>query len=237
VAKRRKLVVRGYHGTTLEAAQSIKKMGLFKYEEHDWHWLGDGVYFWQDAPLRAWEWALDVTAELNDELVNEGSPPRHTPAVIEAQVDITNCLDLLDIDRWPVIDNAWTVYRLATRGEHKSQVGPVEALGETADKRYGKNVLDCRVINIAVQLLEQYGDPVDAVRAAFMEGGAPYKGSWLRDRSHVQIVVRSRAILDKIKSMRIVRARPLEEQYARTVAVRPRKLERKKKNTMALPRR
>ena len=46
----------GYHGTTAQDAQAILQSG-FRPSTNRYDWLGDGVYFWQDAPARAWEWA------------------------------------------------------------------------------------------------------------------------------------------------------------------------------------
>ncbi len=48
----------GYHGTTLEAAQKIVTGG-FLPSNNPWEWLGHGIYFWQDAPNRARDWAKE----------------------------------------------------------------------------------------------------------------------------------------------------------------------------------
>ncbi|MGB5637309.1 MAG: hypothetical protein WBM44_25005 [Waterburya sp.] len=50
------LEVYGYHGTSLSAAQKIIEQG-FNFSINDYDWLGTGVYFFQDAPLRASSWA------------------------------------------------------------------------------------------------------------------------------------------------------------------------------------
>lgn len=50
--------VYGYHGTNTEAAATIIQQG-FNVSSNDYDWLGTGVYFFQDAPVRAWEWAFD----------------------------------------------------------------------------------------------------------------------------------------------------------------------------------
>jgi hypothetical protein len=38
----------------LSNARKIVVSG-FRISSNDWDWLGDGVYFFQDAPLRAWD--------------------------------------------------------------------------------------------------------------------------------------------------------------------------------------
>lgn len=52
-------VLRGYHGTTLFAANEVLKNiakghpNPFKESANHWDWLGNGVYFWLEAPHRA----------------------------------------------------------------------------------------------------------------------------------------------------------------------------------------
>lgn len=234
-----RLPVRGYHGTTLNAAYNIKNDKAFKREEREWHWLGQGVYFWQDAPLRAWEWAEHKALE------ERASGKQAEPAVVSATIDLTECLDLLDMRFWPLVDMAWmrVSQNYTSKGQDPpSQIGPLEAFAcaafldliKIADqteeeisvhaeilralvptvwsrlaskidgnvrqidirdiradvkRRYGKNQRDCDVIDGAVEILEEYRTPVSTARAAFMEGDAPYHGSWFRDRSHVQVAV------------------------------------------------
>lgn len=50
-----------YHGTSTRSAEIILEPGRstearFLISERDTDWLGDGVYFFQDAPYRAAEW-------------------------------------------------------------------------------------------------------------------------------------------------------------------------------------
>jgi hypothetical protein len=53
----------GFHGTNIDSAKSILEKG-FEQSQKRYDWLGDGIYFWQDAPERAWEWAKDVSMPL-----------------------------------------------------------------------------------------------------------------------------------------------------------------------------
>lgn len=46
----------GFHGTSAGAAQRILSTG-FEISRNEYDWLGDGAYFFQDAPVRALEWA------------------------------------------------------------------------------------------------------------------------------------------------------------------------------------
>jgi hypothetical protein len=180
------LIARGYHGTTLVAAKRIVSTKEFHQEVKPWHWLGQGVYFWQDAPLRAWDWAEQrVADDLKDGIRSE-------PAVISAIIDLGECLDLLDIGQWGFVEEAWL--KVANDFEQSGepippQIGPAEVFGRTAKTRYGNNQLDYKVMNLTVQLLKKRGAPVTTVRGAFMEGDDLFRGSWLLNRSHVQIAV------------------------------------------------
>ena len=46
------LQVYGFHGTSIDAAEVILREG-FRPSRNAYDWLGDGIYFFQDAPLRA----------------------------------------------------------------------------------------------------------------------------------------------------------------------------------------
>jgi hypothetical protein len=72
----------GYHGTSKEKAKTILSEG-FRVSDNDYDWLGEGVYFFQDAPYRAMQWANQLH-------------PQHPP-VIRAVIQLDNCIDLLDI--------------------------------------------------------------------------------------------------------------------------------------------
>ena len=80
------IVVTGYHGTSVEAAERILTEG-FKPSQNQWEWLGHGVYFWQDAPLRAYEWGREW-------LKRRGYDG--PVAVVAAEILLVDFMDLLD---------------------------------------------------------------------------------------------------------------------------------------------
>src|SRR5438046_8247688 len=89
------LRVNGYHGTTSDAAVSILRDG-FRISRNEYDWLGDGVYFFQDAPARAREWARDRWGD--------------QAAVVGARIRLEDCMDLLDI-RWaPILHEVYDGY-------------------------------------------------------------------------------------------------------------------------------
>jgi hypothetical protein len=87
--------VRGFHGTSTAAANAVLEGG-FQPSNNSYDWLGDGVYFFQDAPNRAWEWSLE----------RYGSDA----AVIGAEILLTDCMDLLDTNWTSIITSVYDRY-------------------------------------------------------------------------------------------------------------------------------
>lgn len=159
------LIVNGYHGTSRHAAAAIIA-GTFTLSRNEYDWLGDGLYFFQDAPHRAWEWALEYHGA--------------EAAVVGAEISLEQCWDLLDTRYTRLMPGLYDQY--------------LENLKQTREKRPeqrgGAHRLDRHVINYAVDVLAENGIAVTSVRAAFQEGRPIYPDSALYDKSHVQIVVR-----------------------------------------------
>jgi hypothetical protein len=175
--------VTAYHGTTTSAATSIRSRG---FEDHSKRprWLGPGVYFYQDAPTSALRWAK-ILAALRGE----------KPIVIEAQIDLTDALDLLDIRHW---DNVKRIIS-GTGAPERNQIGP-EALfrflnDDEADRLY-HNYEDHHFFSHVTKAYVEHGAKVTAIRAAFPEGSPIHPRSWLFDLSHVQICVKNPAIIN-----------------------------------------
>jgi hypothetical protein len=156
----------GYHGTSVAAAQRILASG-FEPSRNDYDWLGDGAYFFQDAPVRAMEWARQ----------------RHGPdaAVVAAEIDLADCMDLLDIPGHAQVARTYTRYR----AELEERRLPLPRQSPGAHR------LDCAVLNYLSDVLKDEGVPIQSIRAVFTEGNATFRGSALLDLSHVQIAVRN----------------------------------------------
>jgi len=77
------IVVTGYHGTTRLVAEQILRDDFIP-SVNEWDWLGHGIYFWQDAPLRAYQWAQRLGTD------------RDPPIVVAAKIRLDGFVDLLD---------------------------------------------------------------------------------------------------------------------------------------------
>lgn len=166
--------VLGFHGTSKESAAVIIGDG-FRVSANDYDWLGTGVYFWQDAPLRAWEWARKIHGE--------------EAAVVGARIKLDGCMDLLDV--------GWRRYLSAAKDAF---VHRWKAMGRAVPtQKGGAHWLDCAVIDFAVtEFLPSEGIYIGVVRAAFSEGDPLWESSSLYSKSHVQIAIRNLTLIREV---------------------------------------
>ena len=176
-------LVLGYHGCDREVGERILGSGgHLRPSENDCDWLGSGIYFWEDNPRRALDWAEFVRdnpkfsrARIRD------------PFVIGAVIDPGNCLDLLETDSIRIVEEAYV--RLAAAS---SAVGVPMPKNQRRGSEWAVRRLDCAVVNHVHGFRAQAGKAeFDSVRAAFVEGEPLYPGAGFHRRTHIQICVRS----------------------------------------------
>jgi hypothetical protein len=80
------LSITGYDGCHIDAVSGIVSGVGFQQSENGYDWLGKGIYFWEDAPNRAAEWA-------NKKFGGAG-------AVVRATIVVGECLNLFDTDHF-----------------------------------------------------------------------------------------------------------------------------------------
>ena len=165
----------GYHGCDRRFAQELLAgrvdVGDWLASEKDFDWLGQGVYFWEHAPGRAWQWAEE-----------------HHPgaeAVVAVEIRLGRCLDLGDTTAAPLLRRAYDEAKESMELEGNEL--PRNVGGQ--DKKARK--LDCLVLNRLMKLLDR-GEvkTFQTIRSPFEEGEPAYPGSNIRIQSHVQIAVR-----------------------------------------------
>ena len=162
------LEIYGYHGTSQTKAANILKHG-FRASDNDYDWLGTGIYFFQDAPLRARQWA---TQQYPD-----------NPAVIRSLIRLDNCIDLFDIGWQPLLKNVCNSFVEQYRETNRP-------LPKQQPDRSKAHRLDCAFFNFAIELIcrEQ---PIDSIRAAFIEGDRLFPDSAIFNLAHIQIAIRN----------------------------------------------
>jgi hypothetical protein len=169
------LTVYGYHGTSQTKAANILKHG-FLASDNDYDWLGTGIYFFQDAPIRARQWATQQHP--ND------------PAVICAIIQLENCIDLFDVGWHPSLKNMYNLF--IERHRLLNQPLPKQGLNSSKAHR-----LDCAFLNFVHEFILRQGQPIDSIRATFMEGERLFPNSAIFDLAHVQIAIRNPALIQE----------------------------------------
>ena len=166
---RRLEYVYGFHGCDKSVAQGVlEKKSVMLSSDNDYDWLGSGIYFWEEAPARAYEWAKWKF--------------KKNAAVIGAKIRLGQCLNLLDVAAYKPLRDTFEVLKASGRTL------------PTNTKYYHR--LDCFVINTATDYAAKVlGKPYDTVRCPFLEGEPVFPDSKLFDKSHIQIAVRNRAAL------------------------------------------
>lgn len=163
----------GFHGTSAEAARRILSTG-FEVSRNEYDWLGDGAYFFQDAPHRAGEWARQRFGA--------------DAAVIGPEIDLDDCIDLLDIP--------WERVILTT---YQDYIAHLTSAGAPIPRQaQGAHRLDRNVMNYLTGRIGGGGMRARSVRAAFREGQPLFPGSALWSRAHVQIAVRDLAAITRV---------------------------------------
>lgn len=80
----------GFHGCDETVARKIihlKEPLLQSLNNYDW--LGNGIYFWENSPSRALEFAKELKSKNKIK----------TPCVVGSLIQLGNCLDLLDYEK------------------------------------------------------------------------------------------------------------------------------------------
>lgn len=172
----------GFHATTQERGLSILREG-FKRSHNRYDWLGNGAYFYQDAPGYALEWAR---RERRDGAIEN-------PFIIVVKISCDGFLDLLDAG-WA--DALRTIYdRLNDKAKREFTIAQQKQKAHEPKKRAMAHPLDRYVIEATVGVLRRKGVYIRAVRAVFLEGVPIFEKSHLLDRAHIQIAVRDTSLV------------------------------------------
>lgn len=176
-------VVLAYHGCDFDTAQELLGGSPFKPSTQDYDWLGEGSYFWENDPLRAFQWATEPRRKFRD------------PSIIGAVIELGNCLDLTTQSGIAAVKIAYDGF-IAMNRENKT---PIPKNVDPAKDLIGDKIirrLDCAVMNylFLIQKTAQGSDansqPFSTVRALFPEGNELYPDAGFWEKTHIQICVR-----------------------------------------------
>ena len=179
--------VLGYHGCERGIAERAVagEIDLLQSEKA-YDWLGPGAYFWESDPLRAREWADQKAAR--GEYAN--------PTVIGAVIDLGECLDLVARENLELVRGAFRALKAELKASGLAMPENKSVNGKP-DRDRVLRYLDCAVIkhlHTAIEPIpepERLVRPFDTVRGMFTEGKRLYPGCGYREKTHVQIAVRT----------------------------------------------
>lgn len=171
-------LILGFHGCDIKTQQKIinTNQNVMIPSQKEYDWLGHGIYFWQNSPHRALEFAKESKKRKDSNI--------RTPAVVGAVLDLGNCLDLLDSENLQLVKGAYE---------------EIKEIFKNADKELPKNIapkgsvkndlllrpLDCIVIEHLLKKTD-----FDSIRGLFPEGKELYAGAGFREKDHIQICIR-----------------------------------------------
>jgi hypothetical protein len=174
--------VLGYHGcdaTTGEGVLAGRDVLYASDQQYDW--LGPGVYFWESDPLRALEWA-NWKVERGD---------FQKPFVIGAVIDLGVCLDLMSRESLETLVDAYASLKATHDKDPSLGPLPVNKRAHSGDEDHLLRYLDCAVIRRLHAAMDAAKDPFETVRGLFTEGRELFPGSGFKEKTHIQIAVRS----------------------------------------------
>jgi hypothetical protein len=147
----------------------------FVASDNDYDCLGNGVYFFEDGLAQARAWA-------------RRAHPKE-PAVVQADVRLEDCMDLKDGLGWGPL--------LAQAHDEVLRVSREQGL-PLPRQTSATHRLDRVVIELMVAILAREGIQIRAARGVFAEGAPAFPGSFLSERSHVQVAVRDADLISNV---------------------------------------
>ena len=126
-----------------------------------------------------------------------------TAAVIGAVIDLGHCLDLANRDNLQLVKLAYKAFNTEQRAAGFSLPQNRSVKGEP-DRDRVLRFLDCAVIrhlHTAIQRVPEEHrlvEPFDTVKGMFTEGRRLYPGCGYREKTHVQIAVRTQSCIKGI---------------------------------------
>ncbi|MDR3260434.1 MAG: hypothetical protein LBT78_01215 [Tannerella sp.] len=180
---RRSGLTLGFHGCDESVVQEVLTgKTVLKESTNSYDWLGHGIYFWENSPSRALEFAEHLQKRPNR---SKGVITK--PAVIGAVIDLGGCLDLLDYQNLQLLKENYQIMRSV---RNLSEFPQNRIIGDLRDLLLRD--LDCAVIEIVHVSQKQSGQsPFDSVRSVFYEGNELYPNAGFREKDHIQICVRN----------------------------------------------
>ena len=176
-------LVLGFHGCDENVAmKALTGEELLKRSANNYDWLGHGIYFWENSPSRAMEFAAHL-----QQFPNRSKGRIEKPAVIGAIINLGYCLDLLDYDNLQLLKSTFKVMQSTSSYSDFPENKSVGGIGDLLLRE-----LDCAVIeSLHAIKKDSHQSPFDSIRGVFYEGEELYPKAGFREKDHIQICVRN----------------------------------------------
>lgn len=145
-------VIYGFHGCDKSVAENVVNLKQpLKQSINSWDWLGNGIYFWENSPSRALEFATHL---MNNP--GKSKNPITEPAVIGSIIHLGHCLDLLDYEKLNLLKYGYDILSSALMNSKKPLPSNIPGgdLGELMLRK-----LDCAVIETLHKVRKDEGLP------------------------------------------------------------------------------
>lgn len=70
-------LILGFHGTDRSVVNKVLKGADLSFNNNTYDWLGHGIYFWDNSPSRALEWAKELSKKPNSQIKKTCSNRRY----------------------------------------------------------------------------------------------------------------------------------------------------------------
>jgi len=176
-------LVLGFHGCDESVAlEVLNGKTSLRESTNNYDWLGHGVYFWENSPSRALEFAEHL-----QKYPNRSKGTITKPAVIGAVIHLGFCLDLLDFGNLRLLKGGYKILQDTCTWSDFPKNKSIGGIGELLFRE-----LDCAVIESVHISRKEIGlPPFDSIRGVFSEGDELYPNAGFRDKDHIQICVRN----------------------------------------------
>lgn len=178
-------LVLGFHGCDQRTAENVVsgKTTLNK-SENTYDWLGHGIYFWENDPSRALEYARSIKKH-----PERARTKIEKPAVLGAVISLGHCLNLLEARNLQILQKNHQI--LQETFESAGTPLPENTAPDGGGIPLSKE-LDCAVLLLTHALTDEAGEKSwDSVRGVFIEGEKLYENAGFNLKNHIQVCVRN----------------------------------------------
>lgn len=182
--------VLGFHGCDKVVAERVfSAQAELKSSDNNYDWLGHGIYFWENNPERALEFARRIK-----QYPKMSCGKIDTPAVVGAIIDLGHCFNLLDSKFIALLK---TGYNVVAENFRQSEESMPENTAIDTNGDILRRCLDCAVIEAVHNKQDELVKngkadyQFDTTRGVFIEGEQVYPTAGFRSKNHIQICVRN----------------------------------------------